>query len=60
MITFTLCFIQFLYYVFTKEFLFVGMDSFGMLVVSIFIGFIEFMPELILLHHIIERIIEGE
>ena len=60
MITFLLCFIQFLYYVFTKEFLFVGMDSFGIVTVSIFIGFIEFVPELILLRGVLERIVEGE
>lgn len=60
MITFTLCFIQFLYYVFTKEFLFVGMDSFGIVVVSLFVGFVEFVPELILLHRVIERIVERE
>lgn len=60
MITFLLCFIQFLYYVFTKEFLFVGMDSFGIVVVSIFVGFIEFVPELILLRGVLERIVEGE
>lgn len=60
MITFLLCFIQFLYYVFTKEFLFVGIDSFEMVVISIFVGFIEFVPELVLLHRVIERIVEGE
>lgn len=60
MITFILCFIQFLYYVFTKEFLFVGMDSFGIVAVSIFIGFIEFVPELVLLRGVLERIVEGE
>ena len=60
MITFLLCFIQFLYYVFTKEFLFVGIDSFEMVAISIFFGFIEFVPELVLLHRVIERIVEGE
>lgn len=60
MITFLLCFIQFLYYVFTKEILFVGLDSFEMVVVALFVGFVEIVPELILLHRIIERIVEGE
>lgn len=56
MITFLLCFIQFFYYVFTKEILFVGLDSFEMMLVAFVVGMMEVFPEIVLLH----RIIEGE
>lgn len=56
MITYLLCFIQFFYYVFTKEFLFVGLDSFAVIIVAFVIGMVELFPELILL----QRFIEGE
>lgn len=60
MITFILCFIQFFYYVFTKEILFVGLDSFEMTLVAVVVGMMELFPEIVLLHRVIERIVEGE